>query len=325
MFDHILVPVDRSSLAECVLPHVVAVAGAFESDVMLLHVMDSSSLAGQARAVDPLDWQIRTAEAETYLHNLALRLQPARLTVERQVLEGHAAERIVEFAHQHEAGLIVLSSHGQSGLSAWNVSSVVQKIILRASTSIMLVRANQPPLPDLTGLRYRRLLVPLDGSQRAECVLPLVAALARAHEAQIVLAHVVRRPEMPRRMPPTRTDAELADQLVERNRAEAVEYLEQIGTRLPGDVQARVLAGEHVVATLHELIDREQIDLVFLSAHGYSGITRWPYGSATTSFITYGTTPLLIVQDAPWDQPQPTPAGMATKPYERREFQARGE
>jgi nucleotide-binding universal stress UspA family protein len=325
MFDNILVPLDRSPLAECVLPHVIAVAGAFESEVMLLHVMDSSNLAGQSRAVDPLDWQIRTAEAENYLHDLVLRLQQARLTAERHLLEGQAAERIVEFAHHHDAGLIILSSHGQSGLSAWNVSSVVQKIVLRAPTSIMLVRANQPAPPELTGLRYRRLLVPLDGSQRAECVLPQVATLARAHQAQILLAHIVRRPEMPRRMPPTRTDVELADQLVERNRAEAVEYLEQIGSRLPGDVQTRVLAGEHVVATLHELIQQEQIDLVFLSAHGYSGETRWPYGSTTVSFVIYGTTPLLIVQDMPWDRPQPNPAETVGTAYERRETQARGE
>ena len=321
----ILVPIDRSSLAECVLPHVVAIAGAFESEVTLLHVMESTNLGGQSRAVDPLDWQIRTAEAENYLHDLALRLQPARLATGRHLLEGQAAERIVEFAHHHDAGLIILSSHGQSGLSAWTVSSVVQKIVLRAPTSIMIVRANQPAPPELTGLRYRRLLVPLDGSQRSECVLPQVATLARAHQAQILLAHIARRPEMPRRMPPTPTDVELADQLVERNRVEAVEYLEQIGSRLPGDVQARVLTGEHVVATLHELIHQEQIDLVFLSAHGYSGETRWPYGSTTVSFLIYGTTPLLIVQDVPWDRPQSTPAETAAIAHERRETQPRGE
>ena len=83
MFDNILVPIDRSSLAECVLPHVLAVAGTFESRVTLLHVMDSTNVANQPRTVDPLDWQIRKAEAETYLHDLALRLQTAGLSTER--------------------------------------------------------------------------------------------------------------------------------------------------------------------------------------------------------------------------------------------------
>ena len=325
MFDNILVPIDRSSLAECVLPHVVAVAGAFESRVMLLHVMDSTNQANRPRAVDPLDWQIRKAEAETYLHDLALRLQTAGLSTERHILEGQAADQILDFARTNDANLIILSSHGQSGLSGWNVSSVVQKIILRASTSIMVVRAYHPITPELTGLRYRRLLVPLDGSQRAESVLPQAATLARAHQAQIVLAHVVQRPEMPRRTPPAREDVELADQVVARNQAEAVEYLEQCKPRLPGDVETRVLVGEHVFSTLHELVDQEKIDLVFLSAHGYSGQTRWLYGSLVISFIVYGATPLLIVQDVPAHKIQPSPAEVAAREHGGRETIVHGE
>ena len=318
MFNNILVPLDRSSLAECVLPHVVAIAKAFESQVALLHVMDSANLANQPRTVDPLDWQIRKAEAENYMHDLVLRLQTAGLPTERYILDGQAAEQIIELTRTNNVNLIILSSHGQSGLSGWNVSSVVQKIALRACTSIMVVRAYQPATPELTGLHYRRLLIPLDGSQRAECVLPQAATLARAHQAAFVLAHIVRKPEMPRRTPHTREDMELADQVVERNRTEAVEYLEQVKSRLPGDIQTRVLVSEHIFSALHELVDQEKIDLVLMSAHGYSGQTRWPYGSIVVSFVAYGTTPLLIVQDIPLDEIQPTPAEVAAKKYGRR-------
>ncbi|MDE3089673.1 MAG: universal stress protein, partial [Chloroflexota bacterium] len=189
----------------------------------------------------------------------------------------------------------------------------VQKIILRAHTSIMIVRAYQPASTDVTGLRYHRLLVPMDGSQRAEYILPVVATLARAHQAQILLAHVARRPEMPRQTPPTDEDVELADRLVERNRAEAIQYLDQLCSRLPGDIQARVLVGDHVAVMLHELVDQEKTDLVLLTAHGYSALTRWPYGSVVSSFITYGTTPLLIVQDLPQDKIKPTGAEVAAE------------
>jgi nucleotide-binding universal stress UspA family protein len=318
MFTRILVPVDRSPLAECVLPHVVAIARAFESQVALLHVMDSANLASQRRAVDPLDWQIRKAEAEGYLSELTLRLQEASLPTDKHLVEGRAAEQIVEFAQQCHADLIVLSSHGQSGLSGWNVSSVVQKIVMRASASIMVVRAYQLVPTELMDLRYQRLLVPLDGSQRAECVLPQAAALALAHQAQITLAHVVPRPEMPRRTPPTAEDTELADHVVERNRTQAIEYLEQCKSRLPGEAQTRVLVSEHVFSALYELADQEKTDLVLLSAHGYSGQTRWLYGSVVISFLIYGATPLLIVQDIPADRIQPTAAQAAVQPCERR-------
>jgi len=313
MFNRILLPMDRSPLAECVLPHAVAIARAFESQVTLVHVMDPPHRANWRRAVDPLNWRIRKAEAESYLGDLTLLLQKAGLPTEKQILEGPAAERIVEFSRKSDVPLIVLSSHGQSGLSGWNVSSVVQKIILRAHTSIMIVRAYQPVSTDVTGLRYRRLLLPLDGSQRAECILPMASTLARSHESQVSLAHVVRRPEMPRRTPPTDEDVELANRIVERNRAEAIQYLDQLSSRLAGEVQARVLVGDHVAATLHELVDQEKIDLVLLTAHGYSALTRWPYGSVVSSFITYGTTPLLIVQDLPQDKIGPSWAELAAR------------
>jgi nucleotide-binding universal stress UspA family protein len=313
MFNRILLPMDRSSVAECVLPHAVAVARAFASEVTLVHVIDQPQRANWRRAVDPLAWQIGKAEAERYLGKLALRLQQAGLQTEKQILDGSAAERIVELSRKTDAPLIMISSHGQSGLSEWNVSSVVLKVILRAHTSIMIVRAYQPTATDMTTLHYRRILVPIDGSQRAEYVLPMVSTLARFHEAQIVLAHIVRRPEIPRRTPPSREDVELADRLVERNQTEAIQYLEDLRSQLSGQVQARVIVSDHVAATLHELVEQEMIDLVVLTAHGHSGLTRWPYGSGVISFITFGTTPLLIMQDLPPEEIQPGPAEIAAK------------
>lgn len=313
MFNRILLPMDRSPLAECVLPHTVAVARAFNSQVTLVHVMDPPHRPNWARAVDPLNWRIRKSETESYLGDLALRLQQAGLRTERQVLEGRAADRVVEFSRKNDVPLIVLSSHGQSGLSGWNVSSVVQKVILRAGTSIMIVRANQPATADVRGLRYSKLLVPLDGSQRAESVLPMASTLARFHQSQIVLAHIVKRPEMPRRTPPTAEDVELADRIVERNRVEALNYLDQVKSQLPGDNQTLVLVRDNVTAALHELVDQEKIDLLLLAAHGYSGENRWPYGGVVSSCIAYGTTPLLIVQDLPQDKIEPTWAEVAAR------------
>jgi nucleotide-binding universal stress UspA family protein len=313
MLNQILLPLDRSALAECVLPHAIAIARTFESQVTLLNVMDLPREERWQNVMDPLNWQIRKAEATAYLHEVDLHLQTAGLLTETHILEGFAAEQISEFSDTHAPQLIILSSHGQSGLSGWNVSGVVLKVILRARTSVMIVRAYQPTSPEMTSLRYRRILVPIDGSQRAECVLPMVSALAHFHESQILLAHVVRRPEMPRRTPLSREDLEVADRLVERNQAEAIQHLNELRSQLTGEVQARVLVSNHIAATLHELVEQEMIDLVVLSAHGHSGLSQWPYGSVVISFIAFGTTPVLIVQDLPQDEIQPSPAEIAAR------------
>jgi nucleotide-binding universal stress UspA family protein len=297
MYDHILVPLDGSSLAECVLPHVVAVAKAFGARVTLLRVLEHAQAAGRVQSVDPLGWHIRKAEADAFLEGVRARLYENGLHTQAVLLEGQAAERIIEYARENGVDLIILSSHGRSGLSGWNVSSIVLKIILRAYLPIMIVRAYQPVVGDLTSLRYRRLLVPLDCSRRAECVLPLATTLARYHESELLAVHVVARPQMPRWAPPTQEDVELASRLVERNRLEATRYLKELQSRLDVSVRTSVLLSDHAAEALHDLVDQAKVDLVVLSAHGHSGGTKWPYGSLVVNFVGYGTTPLLIVQD----------------------------
>jgi nucleotide-binding universal stress UspA family protein len=279
--------------------------------------MDASSQATWHRVVDPLNWQIRKVEAETYMRDLSLRLQEAGLRAEVQILEGQEAEQVIEFARANDVQLVIVSSHGQSGLSDWNLSSVVLNVILRVRTSIMVVRPYQPTSGGVTGLRYRRLLVPVDGSQRAECVLPVASTLARAHEAQILLAQVIQRPAMPRRTLPTREDVKLADRIVERNRMEAIQYVDELQSQLSGKVEARVLVSDDAVVALHDLADQEKIDLILLSAHGYSSLTQWPFGSVARGFIVYGTTSLLIVQDLPQNKTELTMAEVASREHGR--------
>jgi nucleotide-binding universal stress UspA family protein len=126
--------------------------------------------------------------------------------------------------------------------------------------------------------------------------------LARFHKSQIQIVHVVKTPEMARHMPPAQEDIDLSNQIVARNRDEALHYLDQVklGSPLAGvDVQTHLIVSENATVALHELVDREQIDMIVLNAHGYSGNSQWPYGSMVNNFILYGKVPLLIVQDLP--------------------------
>lgn len=299
---HILVPLDGSALAECVLPHAVAVSRAFDAPITLLRVLEREQDCGEDLAADPLSWQIHRAEAEAYLIDVAARLRALDLDVVIRIAEGLPAEQIIDFVDrsrtdEHAIGMIVLSSHGSSGLSEWNISGVVQKVILRAYVPVLIVRAYQPTASGLDDLRYRSLMMPLDGSQRAECVLPLALTMAQYHEAQILATHVVARPEVPRRVPLTTDERELIERLVALNREEAADYLEDLSGRLPCAVETRLLVDDSPAAALQRLSAEAPVDLVLLSAHGYSGSAQWPYGSVALNFIAYGTTPLLMVQD----------------------------
>lgn len=302
MFDPVMVPLDGSLLAECVLQHVVAIARAFDAKVILLRVLDKKQASEKAQLFDLVNWQINKTGAKLYLEKISTRLQKSGLRIETAVLEGLVAESITEYALKRGVKLIILSSHGRSGLSRWGISSVTQKIIFSAPTSVLIIRAHQPATSELLEQQYTRLMVPLDGSRRAEYVLPMVTLLARFHRSRVYIVHVVKTPEMARQMPLAHEDLELSDRIVARNREEAIRYLDQVRLQSPLEgieVQTRLLTSDNAAAALHELADKENIDMVALSAHGYSGYNQWPYGSMVNNFILYSKVPLLIVQDLP--------------------------
>ncbi|HEY3311750.1 MAG TPA: universal stress protein [Anaerolineales bacterium] len=305
MLDTILVPLDGSQLAECVIAHSIAFARPFDAEVILLRMLEKNHSA-TAPLFDLLNWQINKTKATLYLEKTKAHLQASGLRARAVVLEGLVAEGITEYSQNQGTKLIVLSSHGSSGLSQWGISSITQKIVLCAPTSLLIVRANQPHLDESPDSPvYQRILVPLDGSQRAENVLPIIAQLAHFHKSQVHLVNVVQTPEMARQMPPSDEDTQLSNRVKERNQEEAGNYLEQLKSRSHFEdivIQTHLLTSDHAAVALHQLIDQEQIDLLVLSAHGYSGNHQWPYGSLVNNFILYGKVPLLIVQDLPAKQ-----------------------
>jgi nucleotide-binding universal stress UspA family protein len=212
--------------------------------------------------------------------------------------------------------LIVLSTHGQSGLSGWNVSSVVQKILLRSYKSILLVRAYIRSSGAVTKVRYKRLFAGMDGSPRSEFVLPFAIGLAQYHKSQLILETVIEKPQPLNRFPLSDEDSEILNKFVEKNYQAATRYLEQLLTQFSMKelkLKAHVSVGDNAIAVLHDMAEESNADLVLLAAHGYSGEKRWPYGSVTTSFIAYGNTSLLILQDLPETEIQQSRAEMAVR------------
>ena len=317
LINHILVPLDGSTLAECVLPHVIAIAPVSNARVTLLHVMQQSQNGRGTPAVDPIEWHLQKQNLEKYLDQVVSQLNASGiLAVERVILEGSPANTVIDFARNNNVDLIVLSTHGQSGLSGWNVSSVVQKILLRSYKSILLVRAYIRSSGAVTKVRYKRLFAGMDGSPRSEFVLPFAIGLAQYHKSQLILETVIEKPQPLNRFPLSDEDSEILNKFVEKNYQAATRYLEQLLTQFSMKelkLKAHVSVGDNAIAVLHDMAEESNADLVLLAAHGYSGEKRWPYGSVTTSFIAYGNTSLLILQDLPETEIQQTRAEMAVR------------
>jgi nucleotide-binding universal stress UspA family protein len=312
VINHILVPLDGSALAECVLPHVLAIAPVTKAHVTLIHVLEHPENRNGGPPIDPMGWHMQKQESQAYLEKVVEQLQKKGLDVSHIIVEGNSAESIIDFARTNMVDLIVLSTHGRTGLSGWNVSSVVQKVLLRSYRSILLIRAYATEY--ILEVKYNRLFVASDCSARGEYILPFAISMAQFHKSLLILGTVVERPQIIQRLPPSEEEVLLTNQLTERNQRTAARYHEQMTTQLllKGiEVETHVAVADHAISALHDMVDEVKADLVMLVAHGDTGERRWPYGSRTASLIAHGKVPLMIIQDLSDNDVLPTPAEQA--------------
>ena len=317
MFTRILVPLDGSKLSERVLPHVEQFARAFHAQVLLLQVLDTNHDTEKI-LLDPLSWQVRKAESDLYLQTIAQDLKEKGFEVEHHLREGRTAESIIQFAQENNIDLLALCSHGQGGLSRWNISSVIHKVIGKVYLPVLVVRAYEP-VPEVSEmLRYRRILVPFDCSQRAECALPAAVALAEANDALLVLTTILKKPDLP--VPDVQREelVELSNRFIELSREVVNNHLLELRSRLTVNSQIRVLESDSITQSLLEMVEMENIDLVLFCAHGQGGQVAWPYGSVVSTYIEYGNQPVLVIQDMPPELARPTQAEIAAEKYGSR-------
>ena len=292
---HILVPMNGSALGQCALPFAAALGHVLSARITLLRI-----LTPPHGPVDPVEWELVRAEAHGQLARFDQQLTASGLTSTVAVLEGRSADQILDFAETHHADLIVLSSHGEGGLTGWVLSSTAQKVVARADSSVLIVPARAAEDERTAALRFGKILLPLDCSPRAECVLPFAAALARAHDAELILAHVVPEPELPRHLLPSSEDVALARRLTERNRLEGEDYLRNVSNGLATQgirVRTHAVVSARRPHTILELAEREDVDLIVACAHGSTGNANDRYGSTTAHLIQWSNRPIVVLQD----------------------------
>ena len=300
MIARLLVGLDGSRLSEEALPHAAALARAFDAELILLRVLEAGS--GITSPIDSVGWRLARAEATAYLEEIAGPLRRAGLEVRNELAEGKAAEQMVELAHDQGVDLIALCSHGEGGFSPFNLSGTAQKILAHSGLSVLLVRSARAAgeSEPREAVAYRRILAPVDCSQRSEWASCLAASIARSEKAELLLAAAIPIPETLMQPPLGAADQALVDQLVARNRRHAESFLRALKSRLahPGLlVRTLVKVTARVGETLRDLAREEAVDLVVVSAHGGSGEAPWPYGAVAARLIERGTTPLLAFQD----------------------------
>ncbi|HWQ15128.1 MAG TPA: universal stress protein [Roseiflexaceae bacterium] len=308
----IIVPLDGSALAEQVLPYVQLYAPLLEAQVVLLRAVTDEELRAylfwhaaelnddplhggdvprEGRALAAL-----TERAAAYLEAQAAPLRAAGLQVTTEAPVSEPAEGIVAAAQRHPEALIMLATHGYSGLKRWTLGSTADKVVHSTSAPVFLVRAGvTAPQP----LALRRILVPLDGSALAEQALPVAIELARRAKAELVLLRAVLpftefAPALAPLARPIPVPGEAIDEEYEQARKQLQLVAEQIAR--PELTITWVTELGYPAEVILAEASAHQVDLIVMATHGRSGIQRWVLGSVADKVLHAAHTPLLLVR-----------------------------
>ncbi len=282
----ILVPLDGSKTSDRILDQVRRILLRKDVELRLLRVLPEP-LSYQE---DP-DRRKRLVEAQSHLerHCEALEAQGARAGY-ATVPAGDPASRILNYAGRYKPSLIAMTTHGRTGTRRWIRGSVAERILRSAPFPVLLWNPSRAAEGGVKGEgpRFRKILVPLDGSETSARILPLVGELAEAYGSTVVLYHVVPlyanvAGEYPIvQLPPT--PAEIARQLAPYRR------------RLKG-IPVKVASELGVpAASILDAAKAMHADLIAMTTHGRSGASRWAFGSVAEQILRHCPYPLLVLR-----------------------------
>ena len=291
----ILVPLDGSREAESVLPYLRDLAPRFGSHVLILGV----GIGGKTRRVNRL--------IEDYIKRIASGLQSDNIKAEPVIRYGIAADKILDFTVEKGVDLIIMATHGRSGITRWWMGSVAEKVISEATAPVLLVRSKRPgSKTGTTGNPHflRKILAPLDGSDIGEAALSYVETLAINSRASVDLLQIV--------SPPGTVEASLLGGPDWRKFIKAIHdagenYLKSITARLNDNgVKStyEVVTGDPADKIV-EYAEDKGISLIAMSTHGRTGLARWVLGSVADKVLHSARIPILLARSPKMVIPKP--------------------
>jgi nucleotide-binding universal stress UspA family protein len=319
MLQNILVPLDGSPLAEQAIPLAARLARATHGSIRLLHVVtvlnDYRSYASNCPALWKKIVEDARHTALAYLANIADRDELQGLDVQLHICAGQPASSILDAVQSSHSDLIVLCSHGYTGLRRWALGSVAEQLARHATVPVLILRnktdMQEPSSEDED--RSVQVLVALDGSSQAEsALLPAVqfaTALSAPGQGIIHLVRVIKPFSIKDEQIYEKCDIDI--DLREQARYDAECYLQGVKDQLcrdytipqPIKIIWSVMENDDIAEELITLAEQHDASptgkactLVAMATHGRTGLSHWTMGSITERVLHHTRLPLLVVR-----------------------------
>ena len=275
----LLIPIDGTESVDETLIYVRSITSKSDSRVVLLHVTPNVEAASAAIEIHPNMNVINEA------------LTAEGWTVERETRMGDPVDEIVKMAIMLPATLLLMSTHGRSGLERIREGSVTEQVLKQSPCPVFILHSARPePSDKRTENLFKRILVPLDGTDASSAILDCVERFAKMHDSEIVMFH----DEMEHAESAddkAAIKAKLQDQSVE---------LANSGLKVSLDMTTYKRPIREILARIDEL----DIDLVSMASHGDGGNKRAMDESVTAEVVRHSNCPLLVWSAEPQCPPQ---------------------
>ena len=274
----ILAALDGSKTSESVLPYLEELLRNEDADVTLVRVAHGDRLN-------------ENKEIKAYLKGAAEGLERKGASVKTEILAGYPAEELVKYAAAQGFHLILMCTRGKTGIKRLILGSVAAEVLRISPIPVVIVH---PAEKGQAAPKFRRIVVPLDGSHRSASILPAVGDVAKAMDAKIGFVTVVN---------PTKKD-EMPVEVVAENIFREQKKLQKRGL----EVEIAILYGDPATEAM-AFAERNEADLMAIATHGRSGLDRLRYGSVAEEILQKTRIPLMVVRTAAALRPHPLHLG----------------
>jgi nucleotide-binding universal stress UspA family protein len=298
MYKVIMVPTDGSGFDREAIRVALRIAERNDAKIRLVRVLATGSFFGASvdsertpAAADVVRSERNRTLSELYALAAECRaISNADICVDLHT--GPVNDVLQGYARRNDVDLIVISTHGRSGIARLSLGSVTDSLIRHTTIPVLVVKPPTSYLNPQVRESFRRIVVPLDGSVLAEQILPRVMALAKFEEAEITLLNVL--------IPQSYSQKEMVEPSMpwwENDIAVAQTYLFGVAGRLRRDgmpVTTDIVIGENVAQSIGDFAGREKADLIAIATHGRGGLARMLRGSVADAVLHSSRLSMLV-------------------------------
>lgn len=290
----ILLPTDFSEASKQAFPHAVSFARQFNSSLTLVYVVPTTLPAELSHIGIVLEEKRLVREAGKALSKLREHALPSDIAVDTAVLSGGPYYEICKAARALAVDLIIMSTHGHTGLRHALLGSTTERVIRHATCPVLTIREQLVPMrfPDDAPCRFRNILAPTDFSEASFKAVRYTAAFAGLCGGGATLLHVVEPPGYP-----AWGYARLSVR-DERLKKQAREKLKALSDELPSGLRTTtaVMTGDAASGIVEAANERKE-DLIVMATRGHGGMRQALLGSTAEKVVRHATCPVLVVRE----------------------------